>query len=393
MNKLYSKNACFRGSFVALAAVVLTTSAFVAPACAQGGDSRPALLISSDPLPESLKQQIYTRPVRVREIQPSEVAGQAYYQPVQTPVSARINELGGSLRAIQDRVGGLSSELNAIEKHNQSRASEYYAAVATLNTQLQSGTTPGNPRLVQKLSQAESSLDTLGRSMGQMNELAVNTSSTASEAAVLLEQTRAAYRLSGAVEEDHVQLAQVEDSINSTIILVDRLLNNVSDALTRTSTYLSSERDNLRTLSLAVSNGDLYGKSLGDRPFSTAGAFAPASPDAGAPASAEPASFNGGPRPLVKIKFDRPDVDYEQPVYMAVNEALQRYPNARFDLVAVHPSQGNAAEVAIESTRARRNAERVLRTLTQMGLSLDRVDLSYADSAEAASSEVHLYIR
>lgn len=96
---------------------------------------------------------------------------------------------------------------------------------------------------------------------------------------------------------------------------------------------------------------------------------------------------------LVKIKFDRNDVNYEEPVYVAVNEALQRYPDAHFDLVAVHPTNGNAAEVAIESTKARRNAEKVLRTLTQMGLPLDHIDLSHKESAEAATNEVHLYVR
>jgi hypothetical protein len=96
---------------------------------------------------------------------------------------------------------------------------------------------------------------------------------------------------------------------------------------------------------------------------------------------------------LVKIRFDRANVAYEQPVYMAVNEALQRYPNARFELVAVHPAGVNTAEGAIESTRARRNAEKVLRSLTQMGLTMDRIDMSYMPSNEATSSEVHLYVR
>src|SRR5690606_8435478 len=87
------------------------------------------------------------------------------------------------------------------------------------------------------------------------------------------------------------------------------------------------------------------------------------------------ASFGGmasGPRPLVKIRFDKPNVQYEQPVYMAVSDAMQKYPDARFEIVAVHPTGGNAAQVAIESTRARRNAEQVLRTLTQMGLDGNR---------------------
>jgi len=78
---------------------------------------------------------------------------------------------------------------------------------------------------------------------------------------------------------------------------------------------------------------------------------------------------------------------------MAVTEALKRYPNARFDLVAVNPTSGNAAEVAIETTRARRNAEKVLRTLTQMGLDTNSIDLSYNESATAASSEVHLFVK
>lgn len=86
-------------------------------------------------------------------------------------------------------------------------------------------------------------------------------------------------------------------------------------------------------------------------------------------------------------------MNYEQPLYLAVSEALDRYPQARFELVAIHPTKGNAAQVAIETTRAKRNAEKVLRSLTQMGLPSDQVDLSYAPSSDAKTSEVHLYIR
>jgi hypothetical protein len=198
------------------------------------------------------------------------------------------------------------------------------------------------------------------------------------------------------------------------------MLNNVNDDITRTTAYLGTERDNLRTLALAITTGDMFGKSLSNRPFSSApkaefmppaasayGAGLTPPPVAAAPGEpgdnmammtppAPPPSAlapNGQPRPLVKIRFDRPDVSYEQPVYMAVNEALTRFPNAHFELVAVHPSKGNVAEVAIESTRARRNAEKVLRSLQQMGVDLTRVNLSYAPSDQATTNEVHLYVR
>ena len=393
MIKMSRKHARFRNTLLAMSGLAMASSLTAVPVQAASADSRPTLLITSDPLPDSLRDQVYSKPARTRDIKSNEVIGRGYYEPVTTVVADKVGELQGELGSLQGKVSSLSGDLVNLQRNNEQKTSEYYASIATVNTQLQSGTTPGNPRLVQKMTQAENHLDSLGGSVIQLNQLAADTANTASEAAYLLEATRAAYSLSGAIEEDHVQLAELEDAINNTVVVIERVLNNVNDDITRTSSYLSSERNNLRTLSLAVANGDLYGKSLGDRPFSSAGSFQQVSADASGPSPASSAGLSSGPRPLVKIRFDKPDVEYEQPVYMAVNEALQRYPNARFDLVAVSPTQGNAAEVAIESTRARRNAERVLRTLTQMGLPLDRIDLSYSESAETPSNEVHLYIR
>ena len=93
------------------------------------------------------------------------------------------------------------------------------------------------------------------------------------------------------------------------------------------------------------------------------------------------------------IRFDRAQVDYEQPLYNAVSRALQRRPNAMFDLVAVAPNSGNAARSALDGNQSKRNAERVLRSLSDMGLPLDRVRLSALSSNTASTNEVHLYVR
>jgi hypothetical protein len=384
---------------------IATLDTGVADTGASGPGAQPyytdPALITSDQLPKNIKQGVYSKPARVREITSSEVMGRSYYDAQNTVVGEKVKQLENQLSQLQSGVSSLITDVNNVQKMNEGKAAQYYADVATISTQLQSGTTPGNPRLVKRLTQAEANLEQLGGSVATLNNLAAEASNRASESAYLLEATRAAYSLSGAIEEDHVRLAELEDAVNSTSVIIERLLNNVNDDITRTATYLNSERNNLRSLSVGVNNGDLYGKSLGNRPFSSAGVFqASATSDMsmGAPGGmgATPAVSNGmspGMRPLVKIRFDKPEVNYEQPVYMAVNEALQRYPNARFELVAVHPTAGNAAQVAIESTRARRNAEKVLRTLTQMGLDLERVNLSYTQSPEAQTNEVHLYIR
>ncbi len=393
----------FRNSLLALSGFLIISLFNLSPALAQEQVKRPPLVIYNSPIPEDIRDKVYSKPVQVREIYPSEIVGRDYYSPTSTHVAHKINVLDGELHSLQSNVSGLSSELSLLQRKNENKASEYYAAIATINTQLQSGTTPGNPRLLKKVNTAQANLDNLSGSVTQLNRLAVSAAGIASEASFLLESTRATYSLSGAIEEDHVKLTKLEDSTNNTLVIIERILNNVNDDITRTSSYLSSERNNLRTLSLGVIHGDLFGKSLANHPFANAKAFnvgninsdiADTESTATSSSSSNAESLApSNPRPLAKIRFDRPNVKYEQPIYMAINEALERYPNARFDLIAVHPSTGNAAEIAIESTRARRNAERVLRTLTQMGLPLERIDLSYGESKEASTNEVHIYIR
>lgn len=343
---------------------------------------------------------IYSRPSVAPTITAAQVANAAYFQGDNTIVGQRVNEISSQLNTLQTKTNRMAEQLRSLEGKGRTNAASYYADIATINTQLQTGTTPGNPRLVKRLSSAQENLDVLSGNIAELNSLAVEIADTASKASFLLDSARSTYNVSGAVEEDHARLARLEDEVNGTMVTIERVLNDVNDDITRTSAYLSTEQKNLRTLSLAVSNGNLYGKNLANYPFSRAEQstlLQPASfgsdmmmPPQG---SFGPSSSVGSPKPLAKIRFDKPNVNFEQPIYVAVQNALEQYPDTRFELIAVHPTSGNPAQVAIESTRSRRNAERVLRTLTQMGVALDRIDLSYAPSNEAQSSEVHIFLR
>jgi hypothetical protein len=98
-------------------------------------------------------------------------------------------------------------------------------------------------------------------------------------------------------------------------------------------------------------------------------------------------------RPLVVIRFDRNDVPYQQALYNAVSRVLEKRPDAVFDLVAVAPAAGGQARVALNSNKARRQAEGVLRSLIEMGLPPARVAVAARTSAESRTNEVHLFIR
>tara|TARA_A100001037_G_scaffold133660_1_gene121236 strand:- start:492 stop:1685 length:1194 start_codon:yes stop_codon:yes gene_type:complete len=305
-----------------------------------------------------------------------------------TYVGQRVVQLRGELQRLQSQINQQNTQLQGIRNLTIRHSRNYHTTVGAINSKLQVGTTPGNPALVNQWNVAQASLAQVENDIAQMNTLSNGVASTSTLSAYLLETTRAAYGLSGAIDEDHRQLSILEDEVNRTVVLIDRLLNELSEDISRQSNYLSAERTNLTTMALAIKNGEILGSSLGNR------AFASAAPSASGGFAPSPLATPGGVRrPLVVIRFDRPKVQYEQPLYNAVSRALQRRPNAMFDLVAVAPNRGNSARVALAASSSKKNVETVLRSLSDMGLPLDRVRLSALSSNTAQTNEVHLYVR
>ncbi|WP_227711641.1 hypothetical protein [Sneathiella sp. P13V-1] len=307
-----------------------------------------------------------------------------------TFVGQKVAVLRSELGALQQRLQTRNQQLQQIRTATTGNSQAYHGTIAAINTRLQVGTTPGNPILINQWNQAQLQLERIGADISAMNSLANAVASDSSMSAYLLESTRAAYGLSGAIEEDHRQLAILEDETNRTVVLVDRLLNELSEDISRQTAYVGNERANLTTLSHAVKNGELLGASLANRAYSAPSPIASSAPFAGANTQ----SFQAGNRqPLVVIRFDRPDVPYEQALYTAVNRTLQGRPQSVFDVVAVSPMQGGAADVALNQSKSTRNAQKVLRSLTDMGLPASRVNLSAASSGQALTGEVHVYVR
>ena len=304
-------------------------------------------------------------------------------QPTGTLVGEKVQELRSDLTRLQGELVGQNNNLQTLRNLARAGAGAYHALLAGINARLQVGSTPGNPELVAQWNQAQGELSKVGESIAQLNGLAADSASTSALAAFLLDSTRATFGLYGALEEDHRQLAILEDEVNKTVVVLDRLLNELTEDIARTQNYYTSERSNLTALAVAVDNGEFLGGSLGNRAF---GVPPPPIPGGGA-------SMVGRTAPLVVIRFDTPNVQYDQALYSAVSQALARRPNAAFDLVAVAPGLGSPAQVALASNKSRRSAETVLRSLTNMGLPADRVSLSSTTNPNAQVAEVHLYVR
>ncbi|MBT3550242.1 MAG: hypothetical protein HOH80_11100 [Rhodospirillaceae bacterium] len=299
-----------------------------------------------------------------------------------TFVGQKVTELRAELNRMQANVSKSNGDLQKVRSKTVGDSQRYHNSVGSINARLQVGTTPGNPILVEQFNQALTLLDQIGEDISNMNVVTSQVAGDSALASFLAEKTRAAFRLSGAVDEDHRQLAILEDEVNRTVVLIDRLLKELSEDIQRQTNYVATERSNLNTLSSSIKTGEILGASLTNRALNAA--------TGGAPQRRSRSTL--GRRPLVVIRFDRQDVAYDQALYSAVSRALERRPNATFELVAVAPTSGGAARIALNTNKARRSAESVLRSLQRMGMPAERVGLSARTSQTAQTNEVHLYL-
>lgn len=294
-----------------------------------------------------------------------------------TAVNKTIQTLRGQMSGLEGKLAANAQRLADLRNGGAQAAGAYQESKARITTRLQMGTTKGNPELVSEWNSAQTSLDNLTTNINQLSALGTDVTADSSTAHFVLDQISATFNVSGAVDEDHRQLSLLEDETSQTIVLIDRLLSEVSSDVQRQTAYVANERSNLTVLASAIKNGELYGGT----------------PGISAEAASGTIQLSSAGTPLVVVRFDRPNVDYQQALYAALNQALQARPNANFEVVAVSPTRGNAASVQIAQTTARRHAQEVVRSMTDMGVPASRVNVASSTDPAAAASEVRVFVR
>ncbi len=358
-----------------------------------------------------------------------------------TAVGNRALELRDEILRLRASVNLNSNQFSILRSSGAAGAVQYHSTMAAITARLQNGTTRGNPILLRQWDEANNSLDEVTTSLSRLNALQTAVDADASMATYLMESVQAAFQLSGAVDEDHDQLKLLRDEVSRMIVQLDYLRNQTTNDIQRQTTYLTTERANLQALAFAISRGELLGNSLANRPVlvntpSIANfpyARQPSYPDAAAPApmAAPPVPVApgvvGGAAPmspreymqesgqaapvgapssnasasevptigqlLVLIRYNQPNVDYEQQLSEAVGTAMGHHPNAEFSVVAVSPASGDPADLAKVQAAAQLHADAVKRSLVQMGLSPSRITMAHTQTQTAQMPEVHVYMR
>jgi hypothetical protein len=290
-----------------------------------------------------------------------------------TAVGQKATQFRADFEKLKTNTQTRSAQLETVRNQTVANVNSYHTLVGGIRSRLQMGSTPGNPELLAQWSQAQTQLTQIDADIATLNQLSAQVSGDAGTSSYLLENIRAAYGLSGALEDDHRQLRLLEDEVNQNAIVIDRALLSLNNEINRQANYVTTERTSLVQLAADINTGQSF-PATGTRRATTQRAVA----------SVTPASF-ADKRPLVVIRFDKPDVAYEPALYQALSKALERRPDATFDLVAVSPKEGNPAA-------ARRDADAVFKSMTNMGLPAERVAMATMGSASANTPEVHIYV-
>ena len=269
-------------------------------------------------------------------------------------------------------------------------ATQYYGTVAAINTKLQLGTTPGNPVLVKQYDEAQTELKNIESYSREVNLLNQKVTADAGVVALLKSTINKTLRLAGAIDQDHRHLEVLEDDVEKIEVNIARIINEITEEVSRQSGFMRIENQNLLTVAVAIRNGEAMGTGIRNRSFLAAQALA----DAGPPdKQLEVKRVNITGLPLVVIRFDDPNIDYEKTLYDAIGITVDKKPDASFGLVAVAPIGKNEGETRINASKVKKYAERVLRSMVSFGMPSKKIALTAKTSGDVVVPEVHIFVQ
>ncbi len=326
-----------------------------------------------------------------------------------TFIKNKIANFASEQKELKKLVDSRKDSLQAMRNETNTAVSDYRSAVAQINSKLQLGTTPGNPELMDEWKEARAKLEKVNNIAFDIKRLVADVESDQSMVDYMVGSIHASYKIRGATEDEHKQLKSLEEEakqIGSNISIFARQLNAEAE---RQQAYVDNEKYNLNDVALNIKNGKLYGMGGSSTDFFANGgsmfssdeaynAFMEENEQEYGFASRKPAHRKPmvrdhraernvmvpmraptpvvekapapiSTRPIAVVKFDKANVDFEEPLYQALSRALERNPSATFEVSGIAPQGKPSANV-------KKDVKAVMSALTEMGLPASRVAIT-----------------
>jgi hypothetical protein len=92
-------------------------------------------------------------------------------------------------------------------------------------------------------------------------------------------------------------------------------------------------------------------------------------------------------KPLLIVRFNKPDVYYKTPLQLVVDKAVSIKPAARFEVVSLVPvTEGQETARMI----AEHNGKKIVQAITASGVSAERIAMKVQEDRRVSANEVHI---
>lgn len=298
-----------------------------------------------------------------------------------TFVGQKVIAFRKELAQIKDSTKINRSELQQIRNDILNSTTLYNKNIGTIETKLQIGTTPGNPNMYNLLQQAQNQAQSLSLSANALENLSGKVANNATSINYLLDSIRAAFHISGAVDEDHRDLRSLQNEAEQLSVSINNLNAEIGTDSGRQQHFVADAQVQLNRLNNAIKNGNFQqARPMPKQKTVLFGNKANAGNN-----SVSGARYSLPGKPLFVAKFVNEDIDYRDGLSNAVKAALARKPDVTFEVIAVSntASQG----------KAQSHANRIFQEIIALGVNANQVNLSARNNAKLSAPEVMIFVK
>lgn len=315
-----------------------------------------------------------------------------------TVVGRKVSEFKNELNDIRSQLNKNSEALTGLRTSVTANVTKYNEIMAAMETKLQLGTTPANPKMVALYNNAQNVLQENESSLESLNNLSADTAALGTRLAALISSIRETYVVPGALDEDHADLRVLENAAEQTAVAVKNSMAQVMIDSAQQKAATQNARARLLGMNNAIAHGSFAPDNavilLQPQPRPQVMHPQPAAqtvkkqplPKVAAPVKAKPVAKTAV-APLFKVEFASENVNYKKDLESVISKALSANSQAKFRVEAVNSLQTAA------SADSKKYAAEVFAEMINLGVAPEDVTIVSRAGSDVKVPAVNVYVK
>ncbi len=325
-----------------------------------------------------------------------------------TMVGRKVVEFKNELNQIRSQMNKDSETLIKLRADVTTNIAKYNEIMAAMETKLQLGTTPANPKMVAFYNNAQNVLQENETAIEGLNNLSADTAALATQLAALISSVRETYSVPGALDEDHANLRVLENGAEQTAVAVKNMMAEVMVDSAQQKAATQNARARLLGMNNAIAHGSFGPDNVVilsqplprpqviqsaprpqtvKQPLPKINAPGKDSVKSKAPVKASAPVKTVKNAALFKVEFSAEDVNYKKDLESAINKALAANAKAKFKVEAINPLKVAA------TADSKKYAAEVFAEMINLGVAPEDITIVSKAGSDVQIPLVNVYIK